>query len=398
MKNAGEKILKLLRCAAEALSLLVFTVLGRLARLVLPSYKNIWLVAERGLEARDNSYHLFRYLNENHKEIRAVYVIKRGAPDEARVKALGEAVSLGSAKHRLMMGAARRLISTHIMGFTPDLGAYFRLDRLRLVPGIKVFLQHGIIKDSMPFIYYPNIRVDLFVTCAKSECDFVRENFRHKKDVVQLLGLCRFDKLTKASGEAKRQVLLMPTWREWLALHGGEDFADTEYFKAYNSLLNSPRLTEILDKYDYDLAFFPHHEMQRFIGSFSAGGRVHILSEKDADVQELLISSSVLITDFSSVFFDFAYMGKPEIFYQFDEKEFRARQYEEGNFSYRRDAFGAVVTTEDEVLSELEGILARKCAAEEKYLERQRSFFTFRDSDNCKRNYEAILATEKHRE
>jgi hypothetical protein len=36
MKNAGEKILKLLRCAAEALSLLVFTVLGRLARLVLP--------------------------------------------------------------------------------------------------------------------------------------------------------------------------------------------------------------------------------------------------------------------------------------------------------------------------------------------------------------------------
>ena len=31
--------------------------------------KNIWLIREKGVEARDNAYHLFKYLRENHKEI-----------------------------------------------------------------------------------------------------------------------------------------------------------------------------------------------------------------------------------------------------------------------------------------------------------------------------------------
>ncbi|MDD2649106.1 MAG: CDP-glycerol glycerophosphotransferase family protein [Eubacteriales bacterium] len=398
MKKLIEKLSKLARCVLEALSLLVFTALGRLARLVIPSCKNIWLIAERGLEARDNSYHLFKYVTENHPEIRAVFVIKKGAPDEAKVKKIGETASRGSAKHRLMMGAARRLISTHIMGYTPDLGAYFRLDRLRIVPGIKIFLQHGITKDDMAFMRYPATRADLLVCAAKPEYDYIAENFGHKKDVVQLLGFCRFDALTRAPKSAERQILLMPTWREWLALHDGGSFTDTEYCKTYKALLKSKRLADLLEKYDYTLAFFPHHEMQRFIGSFSSEGRVRVLSESVADVQALLISSSVLITDYSSVFFDFAYMNKPEIFYQFDETEFRARQYKEGYFSYRRDAFGAVVAKEDELLSELEKILENKCETESVYTARADAFFGIRDCGNCERNYEAILKTEKHRE
>ena len=42
-----------------------------------------------------------------------------------------------------------------------------------------------------------------------------------------------------------------------------------------------------------------------------------------------------MITDYSSVFFDFSYMRKPVIFYQFDEKKFRKAQYAEGYFSYK---------------------------------------------------------------
>ncbi|SUM33873.1 galactosamine-containing minor teichoic acid biosynthesis protein [Staphylococcus gallinarum] len=39
-------------------------------------------------------------------------------------------------------------------------------------------------------------------------------------------------------------------------------------------------------------------------------------------VQSLLIEHDLLITDYSSVSFDFTYMNKPVIFYHFDVKRF----------------------------------------------------------------------------
>ena len=77
-----------------------------------------------------------------------------------------------------------------------------------------------------------------------------------------------------------------------------------------------------------------------------------IAHKDDYDVQDLLIRSSVLVTDYSSVFFDFAYMGKPVIYYQFDEDEFRKNHYQEGYFSYREHGFGRVLKYENERLKE----------------------------------------------
>ena len=45
------------------------------------------------------------------------------------------------------------------------------------------------------------------------------------------------------------------------------------------------------------------------------------------DVQQLLIDSRLLITDYSSVAFDFAYMKKKTIYCQFDLEKYRSEQY-----------------------------------------------------------------------
>ena len=74
-----------------------------------------------------------------------------------------------------------------------------------------------------------------------------------------------------------------------------------------------------------------------------------IIADKDTfDVQDLLIRSQILITDYSSVFFDFAYMKKPEIFFQFDNERYRNSHYKEGYFSYELDGFGKVTYNRDE--------------------------------------------------
>ena len=114
-------------------------------------------------------------------------------------------------------------------------------------------------------------------------------------------------------------------------------------------------------------------------------------AQEREDLQRLLIEADVLITDYSSVFFDFAYMEKPIIYYQFDRDEYRKGHYQEGYFSYDRDGFGRVTFSQEETLEELERILERGAEVEPVYLERMDRFFERRDRDNCRRNWEAIL-------
>ena len=90
------------------------------------------------------------------------------------------------------------------------------------------------------------------------------------------------------------------------------------------------------------------------------------------------------------MYFDYGYMQKPLVHYQFDEQSFRAQQYGQGYFDYRRDGFGKVVETEDEVIAELYHIFENDVKPDEVYLNRMTSFYKFNDKNNCKRNFEAI--------
>jgi CDP-glycerol glycerophosphotransferase (TagB/SpsB family) len=87
-------------------------------------------------------------------------------------------------------------------------------------------------------------------------------------------------------------------------------------------------------------------------------------------------------------------MNKPEVFFQFDEEKYRQKHYKEGYFDYREDGFGEVVKKEAELLKELENIMDNGAKINEKYRKRAEDFFTLRDSENCKRTYEAIVNLE----
>ena len=185
----------------------------------------------------------------------------------------------------------------------------------------------------------------------------------------------------------------MRTWRAPLRTCNRSSFAESEYFKKYNSFLNSKELYEILKKYDYELIFYPHFEVHRFLDCFNSDNpRVKIADFKNNDVQDLLINTDILITDFSSVFFDYVYMRKPVIYYQYDEAAFRAEQYSQGYFDYKRDGFGDVVETEEDLYKGIIKILDNNLCIEDKYLAKINAFFKFNDNENCRRVYDAICS------
>ena len=77
--------------------------------------------SERGREARDNGYHIFAYLNREHPELNSWFVADPTLPDYERVQALGRVVPYRSWKHYLLCAASEMKISTHVLGYTPEI-------------------------------------------------------------------------------------------------------------------------------------------------------------------------------------------------------------------------------------------------------------------------------------
>lgn len=353
-------------------------------------YKDLWIVSERGVDARDNAYHFFKFLRNEHPEINSVYIISKDSPDRHKVAPLGELVEYGSFRHYLCFILAKVKVSTHIDGYSPDILFFHKFGKLFPDKSKKIFLQHGIIKDDLAFCHADQTNIDMFTCSAVPEFEFIKDNFGYPDGVLVLSGMCRYDNLKKTD-EPTKQILFMPTWRSKLRTCNQSTFEQSDYFKEYNSFLNCRELADMLEEYDYELVFYPHFEVHRFLDSFdSNNSRVRIADFKNNDVQELLINSDILVTDYSSVFFDFAYMRKPVVFFQYNEEEFRTGHYKEGYFNYKRDGFGEIAKTKEAVINSLRGIIDNGLNPDELYLGRMNSFFAFNDRENCRRNYEAI--------
>lgn len=367
-----------------------FTPLAFFARKALPGYQHLWLVCERGNDARDNGYRFFQYLKETHSEIRAKFVISPTSADREKVMALGNCVNFKSFRHYLCYYAADYLIGTHVQPCAPDLILHYHLARLGLRPrGKQIFLQHGIIYNEMKWLWHRALYIDLFVCGAKPEYDYISSTYGHPKGVVQYLGLCRFDSLFHSNNRQKT-IVLMPTWR---GSHypSGKAFLKTPYYLHFQSLLNNPALQALLEKSGYQLIFYPHIEIQKDMHYFSTPFRNITLADKEHfQIQELLTGCALLITDYSSVFFDIAYLRRPQIFYQFDYDDFRKFHYQKGYLDFKQNATGEVCETEQELLSALKKYIDRDMTIEEKYRKRMDALFPLHDDQNCARTFKAI--------
>ena len=386
------KLLRALCYLKELLAMLLCKLLGAVCRAFIPAYRGIWLVGERGTDARDNGYWFYRYLRTQHPECRAYYVIAADSPDAAKIAALGGAVQRGSFRHDLLYYCADYLVGTHVQPCAPDLMVHYHLAAKGIrARGKQVFLQHGVTMSEMQWMHRENLYLDLFVCGAKPEYEYIRDTYGFAPEVTRYLGMARWDHLLQA-GQApcQKMILLMPTWR---GSHypEGEAFLDTPYYKAFESLLSSARLDALLEQYGYTLVFYPHIEMQKHLSRFHAPSERVVLADSALyDVQQLLLDCALLVTDHSSVFFDVAYLEKPELYYQFDEADYQKYHYQKGYFDFARDGFGPVCTTEEALLQALETALQHGMQMPPEYKARTAAFFPLRDTQNCARIYEAI--------
>ena len=251
---------------------------------------------------------------------------------------------------------------------------------------------------TVPILYYKNTKMSMFVTSTYREWEYVNNNYGYPEGTVKLLGLPRWDKLHDFK-TVPNQILIMPTWRDWIGTDAlsksieddKKAFCESDYFKNWSKIINSKRLEEICEKYGCTVMFYPHRDMQRFIDCFSKSNPyLTICKYPEYTVQELMKSSAFMITDYSSVQIDFAYMKKPLAYFQFDYERFSEQHYGKGYFDYTEDGFGPVYNEEQGLMNYIEQMAQRSFANTELYLNRHKEFFDLYDTENSKRNYEAV--------
>jgi CDP-glycerol glycerophosphotransferase (TagB/SpsB family) len=361
--------------------------------------KKIWLISDRPLfAANDNGFRLFEYIcKQNDKNIKPYFIIKKDLKDYNKVKSIGKTIIFNSLKYKIYFLLADKVISSQADDWTTNPFGKEECYYRDLFNYDFVFLQHGITKDDISNwlnIYAKNIK--LFITSTEKEYNsLLNVRYGYDKNIVKLTGLPRYDKL---EDKKKKLIAIMPTWRLDLANNVNEDgvreyslkFKGSEYYKFFNTLINDERLLSILKKYNYKGLFVMHPSHSENYVDFLDNDICDVI-DGTADYQEIFKTASLLITDYSSVAFDFAYLNKPVLYTQFDKKSFFEKHlYIEGYFSYEKDGFGPVVYDYDSTVNEIIKFIENDCKLDKKYEKRIDKFYKYRDKNNCKRVYEEI--------
>ena len=174
------------------------------------------------------------------------------------------------------------------------------------------------------------------------ETGYPRNDILHNADREQLAAMLR-----KRLGipEGKKAILYAPTWRD------DEFYAKGQY--KFELHLNLEHMKKELGK-EYVLLLRTHYFIADSLDVSALQGFAYNVSKYD-DISELYLISDILITDYSSVFFDYANLKRPMLFFTYDLEKYRdiLRGF---YFDIEKEVPGPLLFTTEEVVSAIHNI------------------------------------------
>lgn len=370
-------------------------------------FARAWVLMDKTHEANDNAERLFDYLRRERPKTNAWFVLERDCPDWRRLatRAGLRLVAYGSLRWKLLMLNCTHLVSSQAdrSVLCPD-----ALTRLNPPAWKFSFIQHGVIKSDLSR-WLNNQTLDLLVTSTEMEERSIagdRTPYALTTKEVRLTGLPRFDRLRELGlrvDPSERDVILVcPTWRHWLTAPKqtgsnrrtvNADFLDSDYVRQWVGLLASPRLRELTHEHGLRIVFLPHPNVSAALDQLALPAHVEAVSYAGNDVQQLIARTVVMITDYSSVSFDAAYLDRPVVYFQFDADRVLdgGHNGRPGYYDHYTHGFGPVTDTVDSAVDAVQKIIAVDGGRPAPiYAHRIEQTFPVRDGRCCERTAAAI--------
>lgn len=363
--------------------------------------KPIWIISDRGMAAGDNGEALFRYISTQENVPADVYfVISKKSKDFKRLSKYGDVLDQNSLKYKLLFLCCDKIISSQADVETTN--PFIRqVDHyLDLFSFDFIFLQHGIIRhDLSSWLNRFNKNIKLFITSAEKEYNSILSNpYYYSSRNVLLSGLPRYDLL---HSEPKSKLILAPTYRKNLAKQKTDkngvrkydnSFKKSEYFMFYNKLINDKRIKVALNAKGMVGEFYLHPAFSSQINDFESNKKFTIMNFP-YNYSTAFKEGNILISDHSSVVFDFAYLKKPVIYAYFDVNTFFDNHtYDKSDFfSDETDGFGPIYYNYESLVNGVIELINSNQKMRMEYKENVDKFFFKTDKNNSQRVYKAIL-------
>jgi hypothetical protein len=359
-----------------------------------------WFFVDKVYKAGDSAEYLYRYALAQGDGIVKDYVIGESSDDYARMVADGlKPLKAGTLRHLLALLHADLVFASNSTVFSLNGLKSWRSSPFRgFVHSDTVCVQHGLSVQDIAVAQnrlVDNTRLYLLASHVEQE-NLSKPAYAYDDypDALRVTGIPRYDGLVS---DDRKQILIHPTWRMQFAMpvitHEGEarpynpNFKDSPYFSVYSSLISNERLIECARETGYSIKYVLHPVASSQVCDFPESESVEIVGASGAlNYEEVLSQSSLMVTDYSGVQFDFAYMRKPVVYYHPPELP---PHYAVSEFSYDTMAFGEICPDEKRLVDLLCDYMRGGCRMKPEYSGRVDSFFAFDDRRNCERSYRA---------
>ena len=186
-----------------------------------------------------------------------------------------------------------------------------------------ICLGHGIsfLKDFLYIDYYSTNKYNkILIPNSKVVISNAKKYGWKDKNIIKI-GLPRWDIFNynnrKIYSFQNRSIFMMFTWRD--LKQNNNSHISQYYFKNIIELINNYALNIILKENNITLYFCLHHMMEKYKLLFNINKNIKYIAQNQ--IIECLINSDLLITDFSSVIFDFIFRKKPFIIFIPDSED-----------------------------------------------------------------------------
>ena len=372
------------------------------------SRQKIWLFLDKIYKGADSSEYMYRYAVKQKDGIKKYYLLDKNSADYTRMRKEGyRPLVRDSLKHQLVFLNASMVIASNSTVFPFNNFGFVRSLPIRGDVNFDVAcVQHGMsiqkiaiaqqrLKDNTA-LYFCASKYEI-ENLSKPIYDYVGY------DALKLTGVPRYDGL---KSRPQKIIVISPTWRmnsalpvtvsEGISRDYNPNFRETNYYRVYNGLINDPRLLEAVSRYGYRIQYVLHPIVSPQHEDFVKNDYVEIIpSIGDMSYEKIFCEGALMVTDFSGVQFDFAYMRKPVVYLHHHDIP---QHYEEGTFHYDTMGFGEICHTNEELIDVLCEYMKNDCVMPEIYRKRADDFFAFSDNNNCERIYPIMLEHERNRD
>lgn len=218
----------------------------------------------------------------------------------------------------------------------------------------------------------------------------------YDKEVI-VLGLARSDEIINMDksvvNDLKKRILGEDAFTAKKVILYAPTFRDQDLAKKQLSL----PIDELQTLSDYIILVRLHPWVKGLIDQESLASNMINVSDY-GDVQDLLLISDCLITDYSSVIFDYGLLERPMIFYTYDYDDYMK---ERSGFylDFEKDLPGITVTTQTELLKCLKNFEKLKKDSQHKLKEFNKKYNALNDGHVCERVVSfmnTLIAEENH--